>query len=144
MTTCQRSSYKNLLSNVETSSETVRTSNYVRLIGLQNYEPGMQYDVYKCLLQLLSKIYPSIIDDSMFKINKLESTFWNDCDQTTNNDNVCIHLSLHLEDSSNLQIIIGMLCQLMDTRRECLKSYRCVDRYQKLNTLTKIIYVTVI
>ena len=93
---------------------------------------------------VLSKIYPNINDDCMFKINKLESTLWNDCGQTTNNDSVCIHLSLHLEDSSNLQIIIGMLHQLMDTRRERLKSCRCVDRYQKLNTLTKIIYVTVI
>ena len=35
---------KNLSSEVETSSETVRTSNYVRYLGLQHYEPGMQYD----------------------------------------------------------------------------------------------------
>ena len=43
---------KNLFSEIETSSEPVRTSNYVRYLGLQHYEPGMQYDAHECLLQL--------------------------------------------------------------------------------------------
>ena len=34
---------KNLFSEIETSSEPVRASNYVRYLGLQ-HEPGMQYD----------------------------------------------------------------------------------------------------
>ena len=52
----------------------LRTSSYVRYLSLQVYEPGMQYDAHECLLQLLAKIYPSINDDCMFKIDKLEST----------------------------------------------------------------------
>ena len=38
----------------------------------------------------------------MFKTNKLESTLCNDCGHTTNNDDVCIDWSLHLEDSGNV------------------------------------------
>ena len=43
---------KNLFSEIETSGEPVRTSNYMRYLGLQHYEPGMQYDAHECLLQL--------------------------------------------------------------------------------------------
>ena len=50
----------------------------------------MQYDAHECLLQLLAKIYPSINEDCMFKIDKLESTLCNDCGRTSNNDGVCI------------------------------------------------------
>ena len=77
----------------------------------------------------------------MFKINKLESTLCNDCGHTTNNDGVCIDWSLHLEDSSNLQTISGMLHQLMDPRGEYLENYRCVDRCQKVSAATKAVYV---
>ena len=77
----------------------------------------------------------------MFKINKLESTFCNNCADTTNNDGVCIDWSLHLEDSSNVQTISGMLHQLMDPRGEYLENYRCVDRCQTLNTSTESVYV---
>ena len=35
-----------------------------------------------------------------------------------------------------------MLHQLMDPRREYLQNNRCVDRCQKLNTSTKVVYVT--
>ena len=48
----------------------------------------------------------------MFKINKLESTLCNDCEQ--------------------LMVPIG----------EYLENYRCVDRCQKLNASTKAVYVT--
>ena len=133
---------KNLYSEIEMSSEPVRTSNYVSYLRLQHYEPGMQYDAHECLLQLLAKIYPYINDDCMFKINKLQSTLCNDCGHTTNNDGVCIDWSLYLEDSSNLQTISGMLHQLMDPRGEYLENYRCVDGCQKLNTSTKAVYVT--
>ena len=67
---------------------------------------------------MLSKIYANINDDCMVKINKLESTLFNDCGHTTNNDGVCVDWSLHLEDSRNLQTIRGMLHQFMDPRGE--------------------------
>ena len=124
---------ENLFSEVETSSEPLRISNYMKYLfylGLQHYEPGMQYDAHECLLQLLAKIYPNINDDGMFKINKLESTLCNDCGHTTNNHGVCFDWSLHLEDSSNLQTISGMLHQLMDPRGEYIENYRCVDGCQ--------------
>ena len=35
---------KKLFSEKETSSEPVRTSNYMSYLGLQHYEPGIQYD----------------------------------------------------------------------------------------------------
>ena len=132
---------KNQFSEIETC-EPVRTSNYVRYLGLQHYEGGIQYDAHECLLQLLAKIYPDINDDGMFKINKLDSTLWNDCGHTTNNGCICIDWSLHLEDSSNLQTISGMLHQFMDPRGEYLENYRCIDGCQKLNTSTKAVYVT--
>ena len=132
---------KKLFSEIETSSDPVRTSNYVRYVGLQHYEPGIQYDAHECLLQLLAKIYPDINDDCMFKINKLESTLCNDCGHTANNVGVRIDYSLHLEDSSNLQTIKGMLHQLMDPRGEYFENYRCVDGCQNLNTSTKAVYV---
>ena len=127
---------KNLSSEVETSSETVRTSNYVRYLGLQHYEPGMQYDA-----QQLPKIYPNINDDCIFKINKLESTLCIDCGHTANNDRVCIDWSLHVEDSSNLQTTSRMLHQLKDPRGEYQENYRCVDGCHKLNTSTKDVCV---
>ena len=43
---------KNLFSEKEPSSEPVRTSNYVRYLGLEHYEPGVQYDPHEYLLQL--------------------------------------------------------------------------------------------
>ena len=49
--------------------------------------------------------------------------------------------SLHIEDSSNIQTISGMLHQPMDPRGEYLENYRCTDGYQKLNTSTKAVYV---
>ena len=61
----------------------------MRYLGLEHYEPGMQY-AHQCLLQLLAKICPNINNDCMVKINKWESTRFNDCGHTTNNDGVCI------------------------------------------------------
>ena len=58
-------------------------------------------------------------DDCIFKINKLESTFCNACSHTANNDGVCIDWSLHLEDSSYVQKLRGIL-QLLDPREEYL------------------------
>ena len=71
-----------------------------------------------------SKIYLNINDDWMFKINKLESALCNNCGHTTNNNDVFIDMSLHLEDSSNVQTISGTLHQLMDLREEYLENYR--------------------
>ena len=81
---------KKLFSEKETATEPVRTSNYMSYLGLQHYEPGIQYDAHGCLLQFLVNIYPNINDDCVFKINKLESTLCNDYGHTTNNEGVCI------------------------------------------------------
>ena len=69
----------------------MRTSIYVRYLGLQHYEPGMQYDAHEFLLQLFAKINPNIYKECMLKINKLESALCNDCGHATNNDGVCIY-----------------------------------------------------
>ena len=132
---------KNQFREIETSKEPVRTCHYVRYLNLLGYEPGMQYDAHECLLQLHLNIYPNINDDCMFKIDKLESTLCNKCGHTENTNGVCIYTSLHLGDSSNVQIISGMLHQLMDPRGEYLENYRC-DGCQRLNTSTKAVYVT--
>ena len=76
-------------------------------------------------ITIACKLYPNISDDCMFKINKLESTLCNDCGHTTNNDGVCIDWSVHLEDSSNVQTISGIVHQLMDPRGEYLANNRC-------------------
>ena len=78
----------------------------------------------------------------MFKIDKLESTLCNDCGHTSNNNGVCIDLSLHLESSRNIQTISRMLHQLMDQRGEYLENHRCTDGYQNLNTSAKAVYIT--
>ena len=72
---------------------------------------------------------------------RLESTVSNNCGHTANKNGLCIDTSLHLEDSSNVQTISGMLHQLMDPRGEYSKKYRC-DGCQRLNTSTKAVYVT--
>ena len=66
----------------------------------------------------------------------------NDCGHSTNNDGVYNDWSLHLNNSSNAQIIRGMLHQLMDPRGEFLEIYICVDGYQKINTSIKAVHVT--
>ena len=68
MTTCQRSSYEDYktLSEIETSSEPVRTSNYVKYVDLQ-HEPGMLYNAHEWLVRLLANMYPNI-NDCIFKI----------------------------------------------------------------------------
>ena len=82
----------------------------------------MQYDRPACQQQLLSKFYPNINDDCMFKFKKLESAFFNDCGHIINNV-VCIEWFLHLEDSSNFQTVDGMLHQLMDPGGEILEGF---------------------
>ena len=133
---------RKLFKVIETSNEPVRTSNCMRYLSLEGYEPGMQYDAHECLLQLLETIYPNSDDYCMFKIDKLEPALCNDCGHTANNDGVCIDRSLHLEDSSNIQTVSGMLHQLMDPKGECLENYRFANGCQKLNTLTKAVHVT--
>ena len=132
---------KNLFREIETSKESVRTSQYVRYLNLLGYESGMQYDAHECLLQLLLNIYLNISDDCMFKIEKLKLTLCNKCGHTANTNDVCIDTSLHLEDSSNVETISGMLHQLIEPRGEYLENYRC-DGCQRWNTSTKAVYVT--
>ena len=131
-----------IFKEIETSNVHVRTSVYVRYLNLQHDEPGIQYDVHECLLQLLEKIYPNINDNCIFKIDNLESTLCNDCGHTTNNDGVCIDWSLYLDNSSNVQTIRRMLHELMDPRGEFLENYRCEEGCQLINTSTKAVYVT--
>ena len=58
----------------------------------------MQHDAHECLLQLLGKMFTSINDDCVFKIDKLESTLCNDCRHTANNDGVSADWSFQLEN----------------------------------------------
>ena len=69
-------------SEIVNSSELVKTSFYVRYLGVQ-HEPGIQFHLRECLLQLLAKIYHNRNDDCMFKISKLESTLFNNCGRHT-------------------------------------------------------------
>ena len=89
---------RKLFREVVTSTEPMRTSNYVWYLDLQHYKPGMQYDACECLLQILAKMYNNINDDCLFKINKLELTPWNNFGHTAKNDGACIDWSLHLEE----------------------------------------------
>ena len=59
---------KTLFSEIETSSEPVRTSNYVRYLCLQHCEPGMQYDAHECLFQLLVKITPILMNAACLRL----------------------------------------------------------------------------
>ena len=113
---------RKLFSEIETASEPVRTFNYMRYLGLQHYEPGMQYDPHEYLPRLLAKIYTNIDDDCIFKINKLESTLCNDCGHTAVNDGACIDWSLYLENSNNVEKISGISHQRMHPRGEYLES----------------------
>ena len=70
---------------------------------------------------------------------ELQPTFWGW--NTIRCRWVCIDRSQHLEDSSNVQIISGMLHQLWDPREEYLENYRGIDGCQKLNTSTKSVYL---
>ena len=72
----------------------------------------------------------------------IQSPHSNNYGHTTKNDGVCFNQSLHLENSSNLQTIRGMLHQLMDPREEYIENYRCADGCQMLNTSTMVVYVT--
>ena len=66
---------------------------------------------------------------------------FNDWSHIANTNGVCVDMPFHLEDSSNVQTISGMLYQLMDPRGEYFENYKC-DGCQRLNTLTKAVYVT--
>ena len=76
---------------------------------------------------VVSKTFPKIIDNGMFTINKLESTLFNDCVHTANNDGISFGCFLHLKDSNNFKTISGMIHQFMDPSGEYLESYRCAD-----------------
>ena len=47
---------KKHFSEIANSSELVKTFYYVRYLGVQHYEPGIQCHPRECLLQLLAKI----------------------------------------------------------------------------------------
>ena len=64
---------KKLFREIETSSESVRTFNYVKYFGLQHCEAGVPYDAHEYLLQYLAKTHPVMNDDCMFKINKVNT-----------------------------------------------------------------------
>ena len=62
---------------------------------------------------------------------KIESTLYNDCGHIANTNGVCVGMSLHLEDSSNIQRISGMSHQLMNPRGEYLEYSRCRIHQQR-------------
>ena len=70
---------------------------------------------------------------------ELQPTFWSW--NTIRCRWVCTDRSQHLEDSSNVQIISGMLHQLWDPREEYLENDRSIDGCQKLNTSPKSVYL---
>ena len=106
-------------------------------MSLIGYDAGTQYDVRKCLIQLLVYIYLNGNDHCMM-INKFESIFCNDCNHTTYINGVCVDSALHLEDSSHVQRISGMLHQFMDPREYYLKNYWC-DCCGSLSASTKAV-----
>ena len=84
----------------ETSIVHERMSVYVRHLNLQ-HQPGMMEKKIYC--SYLTKIYPNIKDNCIFKIDKLETTLFNDYGHTKDSDGVCIDWSLHLHNSANVQ-----------------------------------------
>ena len=59
---------KKRFSEIDTSCEPVRTSNYVRYLGLQHYEPRMQYGANECLPQLLVKNTPILMMSACLRL----------------------------------------------------------------------------
>ena len=76
---------------------------------------------------VVSKTFPNINDNSMFTISKVESTLFNDCVHTGDNDGISFGCSLRLKDSSNFKTISDMIHQFMDPSGEYLEPYRCAD-----------------
>lgn len=80
-------------------------------------------------------MYPNLNDGSIFKFDKLESMFCNNCGHTANVNGICIDLSLHFEYRSNVQTISGIYHYLMDPIEEYSENCRC-DVCQRLSTLS--------
>ena len=134
---------KNLFQQIGSSNEPVKTSLYVQNLELPDYTFKMQYDAHECLTQLLSKIYPGITDECIFKLTMLESTVCekDDCGKAINVDNSHNVWTVELEDTRNLQTVSGILNNVMDPRGRPLTDYRC-DGCQTINSCTKAYYVT--
>ena len=123
--TVEVSAIRSPFSEISNSNVAVRTSTCVQKLRLHDYRFGMQYDAHDSLIQLLEKIYPVIVDDCMFKVTTLESTVCQSCNHTIDKQETCNHLSLHLEDTSSLQTISGILRTVMDPHGMPLLNYRC-------------------
>ena len=64
---------RNLFQEIKNVRESVRSSYYIRNLGLCNYKYGTQHDAHECLIQLLEKCYPDNVDNSMFQVAMHES-----------------------------------------------------------------------
>ena len=93
----------------------------------------MQYDAYECLLQLLAEFTPILMMTAYLRLISYSQTFCIDYGHTAYHDGACTDWFLHLEDSSIVQTISGVVHQAMDPVGEYLENGRCVDGCQKLN-----------
>lgn len=88
------------LSQLQNSSVALRSATYLQVQYLNGYIPGQQYDVHKCLIQLLQKFYHEVNDDRIFKISLLESAmFEENCGHSTENTFSCAELGLQVQGS---------------------------------------------
>ena len=85
----------------------------------------------------ICRIYTNIDMTAYLRLISFSQTFCIDYGHTTN-DGVSTGYFLHLEDSSIVQAISGVLHQVMDPMGEYLENGRCVDGCQTLNVSTTV------
>jgi len=116
---------KEMLIEIANSNRPIKTSKYVRDLGLSNYIFGSQYDAHECLLQILDKIYPSVTGDCLVKISMLESTVCqnNNCQHQVEKSMDVIDLELNIFPSETIQNVTNLLSQPQIPSP--LEGYRC-------------------
>ena len=142
---------KEMFEEISTSNEPVRTSKYVQDLGLTEYRFHEQYDAHECITQFLNNIYPTITDDCMFKVQKLESIVCRDgkllneegeeipCRHKKDTVIPGIDLKLEVEDMRNIQTVSGLINKVQST--DILKHYKC-DSCDTRGTSTKADFIT--
>ena len=113
---------KNLFQDIENSNEPVKTSKYVRNLGIRNYRYRTQHDAQECLIHILENCYHNNSDGCMFQVAMHESTVCqmiNGRDDTgcgnscAERDALDMDLRLHIEDTEELQTIHGKFMILL-------------------------------
>ena len=99
----------------------------------------MQYDAYECLLQLLAEFTSILMMTAYLRLISYSQTFYIDYGHTGYHDGAYTDWFLHLEDSSIVQTISGVLHQVMDPVGEYLENGRCADGCQKLNVSATVV-----